>query len=74
MPLHLPLESGKSLCITYEACIHPLKGAQVPHDHVEMIEFYFYFECIFWVLHQPMSPSGRGLGTETPPRVSWGQW
>ena len=74
MLVHPPVEAGESLCITFEACIHASKGAQVPHDHVLMIEFYFYFECIFWILYQLVSPSGEGLSTKTPPRISWGQW
>jgi hypothetical protein len=74
MFLHPPLEAGESLCVTCEACIHASESAQVPHDHVGMIEFFFNSECIFWVLHQPVSPGGRGLGTETPPGVSWDQW
>jgi hypothetical protein len=53
----------------FEACIHALEGAEVLNDHVGMIE-YFFIECIFWVLHQLVSPGGGGLGTETPPGVS----
>jgi hypothetical protein len=61
MLLHPPLESGETLCITCIACIHALEGAQVPYDHMEMIKIYFYSKCIFWILHQPMSPSGMVL-------------
>jgi hypothetical protein len=39
-----------------------------------MIEYFFYSECFFWVLHQLVSPGEGGLSTETPPGVSWGQW
>jgi hypothetical protein len=39
---------------------------------VEMIEFLFYSECIFWVLHQLVSLGGGGLDNDTPPRISWG--
>jgi hypothetical protein len=49
MLLHPPLEARESLCVTYEACIHASKGAQVPHDQVGMIEYFFYSECIFWI-------------------------
>ena len=49
MLYHLPVEAGKSLCVICEACIHASEGAQVLHDHVGIIEFIFYYECIFWV-------------------------
>jgi hypothetical protein len=71
--MHPPLEAGESLCIAFEACIHASKGALVPHDHMGMIEFYFYSECIFWVLHQPVSPSG-GSRHQDLPGVRWSQW
>jgi hypothetical protein len=63
MTLMLPhpcVEVGESLCVTCEACIHALEGAQVPHDHVGMTEYFFNSECIFWILHQLVSPSGGG--------------
>jgi hypothetical protein len=73
--VHAPsLEAGESLYVAFEAYIHASKGAQVPHEHVGMIEFLFYSECIFCFLHQPVSPGGGVLGTETPPGISWGQW
>jgi hypothetical protein len=53
-----PLEVGESLCVAFEPCIHASEGAQVLDDHVEMIEFFLYFECIFWILHQLISPWG----------------
>jgi hypothetical protein len=71
---HPPVEAGENLCVMYKACIHALEGARVPHNHVGMIEFIFYSKCTFCVLHQLLSLGGGGLGTETPPRVSWGQW
>jgi hypothetical protein len=74
MLLHPPLGAGESLCVTCEACIHASDGAQVLHDHVGMIKLLFYSECIFWVMHQLVSPSRGSLGTETPPGVTWGQW
>jgi hypothetical protein len=63
--MHPTLEAGKSLCVAFEACIHASKGALVSHDHVGMIEFYFYSECNFCILYQPVSRSGGGLGTKT---------
>jgi hypothetical protein len=41
MFLHPPQEVGESLCVVFEACIHALEGAQVPHDHVGLIEIFF---------------------------------
>jgi hypothetical protein len=58
----------------FEACFHASVGAEVPHDHVEVIEFYFSSKYSFWVLYQLVSPGRGGLGTKTPPGVSWGQW
>jgi hypothetical protein len=48
MLLYPPLEARESLCVTCEACIHASEGAQVPHDHVGMIEIAFYSECSIW--------------------------
>jgi hypothetical protein len=36
-PLH---EAGKSLCVLFEVCNQASEGAQVPHDHVGLIEFF----------------------------------
>jgi hypothetical protein len=38
--LHPPQHAQESLCVAFEACIHASKGAQVPHDHVGLIEFF----------------------------------
>jgi hypothetical protein len=43
----LPLEAEESLCVVFEACIHALEGAQVPHDHMGMIEFIFILSVFF---------------------------
>jgi hypothetical protein len=58
MFLHPLLEARESLSVAFEACIHASEGAQVPHDHVEVIEFLFYSECIFWILHQLVNLGG----------------
>jgi hypothetical protein len=71
---HPPMEAGEILCVMCEACIHASEGARVSHDHFRVIEFVFDSECIFWVLHQRVSPGGGGLGTETLLGISWGQW
>jgi hypothetical protein len=42
--MHPLVEAGESLCVSFEACTHASEGAQDPHDHVGVIEFYFYFE------------------------------
>jgi hypothetical protein len=47
MLLHPPVEAGESLCVTCEAWIHALEGAQVPHDHVGVIEFFFILSVFF---------------------------
>jgi hypothetical protein len=47
MVLYPPLEAGESLCITCEACIHASEGAQVPHDHMGMIEIFFILIVFF---------------------------
>jgi hypothetical protein len=41
--MHPPLEAGESLCVAFEACIHASEDAQVPHDHVGLIECVFLF-------------------------------
>jgi hypothetical protein len=45
--MHPSLEAGVSLSVTYEACIHASEGAQVPHDHVGMIEFFCFTLSVF---------------------------
>jgi hypothetical protein len=45
--MHPPLEAGQSLCVTCEACIHALEGAQVLHDNVGMIDFFFILSVFF---------------------------
>jgi hypothetical protein len=72
--MHPPLEARRSLCVMCAACIHASEGAYVLHDHLDVIEFYFLSKYILWVLYQPVSPGGRGLGTETSPGMSWSQW
>jgi hypothetical protein len=72
MLLHPPLEARKSLCVTSEACIHASEGAQVPHNHVGMIEVFFYSEYIFWVLHQPNEPWWGGSQHRDPSRGQLG--
>jgi hypothetical protein len=37
----LSLGSWESLYVSFEACIHASEGAQVPHDHVGLIEILF---------------------------------
>jgi TPP-dependent indolepyruvate ferredoxin oxidoreductase alpha subunit len=37
---HPPVEVGESLCVMCEACIRASNCAQVPHDHVGMIELF----------------------------------
>jgi hypothetical protein len=69
-----PWKLGRACVLHLKACIHAFESAQVPHDHVAVIEFLFYSQYTFWVLHQLVSLGGGGLSTETPPRVSWGQW
>ena len=56
--MHLPVEARESLCIAFEACIHASKGAHVLDDHVEVIEFFFYLEYIFWIMYRLESLSG----------------
>jgi hypothetical protein len=63
--MHPLVEAGESLCVSFEACTHASEGAQDPHDHVGVIEFYFYFEYISWVLHQLVSPGG-GVSAPRP--------
>jgi hypothetical protein len=46
MLLPPPQEAGESLCVVFEACNHASEGAQVPHDHVELVEFFFN-QCDF---------------------------
>jgi hypothetical protein len=72
--MHPPMEAGESLYVAFEACIPALDGAQIPHDHFRVTEFVFYSECIFSVLHQPVSPGSGGSRHRDPPRVRWGQW
>jgi hypothetical protein len=48
--IHPPIEAGESLCVMYEACIHASEGAKDPHDHMRVIEYFCYSECIFCVL------------------------
>jgi hypothetical protein len=45
--MHPPVDAGESLCVAFDACIHASKGAQVHHDQVGVIEFFFHSECIF---------------------------
>jgi hypothetical protein len=46
MLLHPPQHAGESLCTAFDACNHASEGAQVPHDHVGLIEF-FLIQCDF---------------------------
>jgi hypothetical protein len=42
MGAHYPSqEVGESLCVAFEANNHAAKGAQVPHDHMGLVEFFF---------------------------------
>jgi hypothetical protein len=40
MLLHPPQHAGESICVVFEAYIHASEAAQVPHDHVGLIEFF----------------------------------
>jgi hypothetical protein len=74
MLLHPPPHVGENLCVAFKACIHAAEGAQALHDHVGLIAFCFKKKRFWWGFDQPVSPSGRGLGAESCPGVSWGQW
>jgi hypothetical protein len=47
MLLYPPLEARESLCVTIEACIHASEGAQIPDNHVGMIEFFLILSVFF---------------------------